>query len=113
MITAKKQEILEYRRYTGLATCAGECKARHPHEDMIAATYQPPGGAPGLVLHHYACDRIEPLPDIKEIIADTTTAIREAREAGVDFDLSSIPGDDPMAVIRAIATGKASHSHGH
>lgn len=112
MITMEPQKVLEYRRYTAYGQCAGECKAVHPHDDLVVATYQPPGGRPVVILHLATCERIEPLPDIAELIADTTAAIREAREAGVDFDLSSIPGDDPMAVMRAIATGRAPHHHG-
>ena len=106
-----KQMILEYRRYTRYGECAGECKARRPHDDLVAATYQPADGRPVLILHHYSCDKIEPLPDLADIVAETRAAIEAAREAGVDFDLGSIPGDDPMAALRAVATGKAGHHH--
>ena len=106
-----KQQILEYRRYTGRPECAGQCKARHPHDDLVAATYQPADGRPVLILHLYSCDKTGPLPDLADIVAETRAAIEAAHEAGVDFDLGSIPGDDPMAALRAVATGKAGHHH--
>lgn len=76
------QHVVEHRRFTEPpGPCPGFCHFFHPNADLVAATYNPPGERPVLVLHTTECDGVEPVPaiDIEAVLAEAQAAIAEAR----------------------------------